>query len=383
MQIIIVDRRWARARTLNLSRWTLAIGAVATVSGLLMALAVLYAVTFRVAAEFRVPVLHDIVAFIMRDDVERANRFTRDNVSAMARTLGQMQAQLLRLDALGERVSKVAGIRPEEFNFRDLPGQGGVLASDARAMSLSELRREIDQAAESIEQRADYMDVIESELISNTVRNALLPQNTPVSEGFIGSRFGMRTDPFTGHYAMHSGVDFAAPQGTPIFAAAGGVVVGAGEHPAYGQLIRIDHGNELHTLYAHASKILVKIGDLVKRGQMIGRVGSTGRSTGPHLHFEVRVDDRPKNPAKFLAGVKPDSPLASLAARAERQRQASARASKALDKRMSAAQDAGAELPDASLAEHDPLSSKDADAKVSVAAPPAVSLHVAGSAQTP
>lgn len=315
MQIIIVDRRWAKARTLNVSRWTLALGSVAAVCTVLLAVAALYAITFRVATDFRVPVLHDIVAFIMRDEVDRANQFTRDNVSAMARKLGEMQAQLLRLDALGERVSKVAGIRPEEFNFKELPGRGGALPANARLMTIDELQTEIARSAQSIELRADYMDVIESEMLSNTVRNALLPRNTPVIEGFLGSGFGMRVDPFTGQYSMHSGVDFAAPMSTPIFAAAGGVVTRAETHPAYGNTIEIDHGNDLATLYAHASRLDVKVGDLVKRGQKIGAVGSTGRSTGPHLHFEVHVKGVPQNPSRFLAGVKPGTPLAPLVGR--------------------------------------------------------------------
>lgn len=315
MQIIIVDRRFAQARTLDVSRKTLVLAAVGASCAVLLAVIGLYAVTFRVAAGFKIPVLHDIVSFIMRDDVVRNEQFTRDNVAAMARKLGEMQAQLLRIDALGERVSKVAGIRPEEFNFREIPGRGGVIPADARAMTLAELQAELDRSAKSVEQRADYMNVIESELLSSTVRRALLPQNTPVSEGFVGSGFGLRSDPFTGQYAMHAGIDFAAPIGTPIFAAAGGVVVSVEMHPAYGNTMELDHGNDLRTLYAHASRIDMKPGDLVKRGQIIGAVGTTGRSTGPHLHFEVHHKGVPQNPAKFLASLKPGSPLAGLAAR--------------------------------------------------------------------
>jgi murein DD-endopeptidase MepM/ murein hydrolase activator NlpD len=318
VQIIIVDRRFAQARTLDVSRKTLVLATVGGAFGVLLAVIGLYAVTFRVGAGFKIPVLHDIVSFIMRDEVARHEQFTRDNVAAMARKLGEMQAQLLRLDALGERVSKVAGIRPEEFDFREIPGRGGAIPTDARAITLAELQAELDRSAKSVEQRADYMNVIESELMSGTVRRALLPQNTPVSEGFVGSSFGMRTDPFTGQYAMHAGIDFAAPVGTAIFAAAGGVVVSAEMHPAYGNTVEIDHGNDLRTLYAHASRIDVKPGDLVKRGQRIGSVGTTGRSTGPHLHFEVHHKGVPQNPAKFLASLKPGSPLASLGARTER-----------------------------------------------------------------
>lgn len=315
MQIIVVDPRLSRARTITVDRRMLLIAAAGLLSAVLAAVIGLYAVTFRAAAEVRIPLVHEIVTFIMRDEVARNEQFVRDNVTAMARKLGEMQAQLMRLDALGERVSKMSGIRPEEFSFKELPGRGGAEpTAGARAMTLAELQDELQRIARGVEHRADYMDVIESELVSAQVRRALLPQNTPVSEGFVGSGFGMRTDPFTGQLAMHAGVDFAAPIGTPIFAAAGGVVATAEANPVYGNSVQIDHGNGLSTLYAHASKLVVKTGDIVKRGQKIAEVGSTGRSTGPHLHFEVHVNGVPQNPAKFLLAQKAGSPFAALAA---------------------------------------------------------------------
>lgn len=315
MQIIVVDPRLSRARTITVDRPMLLIAAAGLLSAVLLAVVGLYAVTFRVAAEVRIPLVHEIVTFIMRDEVARNEQFVRDNVTAMARKLGEMQAQLMRLDALGERVSKMSGIRPEEFSFRELPGRGGAEpTTGSRAMTLAELQNELQRIARGVEHRADYMDVIESELVSAQVRRALLPQNTPVSEGFVGSGFGMRTDPFTGQLAMHAGVDFAAPTGTPIFAAAGGVVATAEANPVYGNSVQIDHGNGLSTLYAHASKLVVKTGDIVKRGQKIAEVGSTGRSTGPHLHFEVHVNGVPQNPSKFLLAQKAGSPFAPFAA---------------------------------------------------------------------
>jgi len=240
----------------------------------------------------------------------------RDNVTAMAKMLGEMEARLLRLDALGERVSKLAGIRPEEFNFRDIPGRGGAEASDSRPLSMDELQSQVQKIGAGVEKRADYMNVIESELVATQARNALLPRDAPLVAGFVGSGFGMRTDPFTGQLSMHSGTDFAAPTGTPIFAAAGGVVVSAEVHPDYGNMVEVDHGNGLSTLYGHASRLVVKVGDIVRKGQKVAEVGTTGRSTGPHLHFEVHVNGVPVNPAKYLASQKPGSPLASLGVQA-------------------------------------------------------------------
>lgn len=316
MQIILVDRRLKQAKTITLTGRTYALAMGGLVTAILLAVIGLYAVTLRISTEFRVPILHDMVEFVMRDEVARKDQFVRDNLSAMARKLGEMQAQLMRLDALGERVSKMSGIRPEEFNFKEMPGRGGADPGAGRAMSLEELNQEMERIAKGVGARADYMDVIESELMAAQVRRALLPQNTPVSEGFVGSGYGMRADPFTGAMAMHAGVDFAAPVGTPIYAAAGGVVAGAEFHPVFGNLVTVDHGNGLSTLYAHASKLHVKPGDIVKKGQRIADVGSTGRSTGPHLHFEVHVNGQPQNPARFLAQQRDGSPFGPIDAKA-------------------------------------------------------------------
>ncbi len=129
----------------------------------------------------------------------------------------------------------------------------------------------------------------------------MVPTQAPVHEAFMGSAFGWRSVPFTGRTALHTGIDFQADTGTPILSAAGGVVVAQEYHPAYGNMVEIDHGNDLVTRYAHASKVVVKKGDLIKRGQKLGEVGTTGHSTGPHLHLEVLVDGVPQNPQKFLA----------------------------------------------------------------------------------
>lgn len=313
MQLIFVDRRLARARTLNLSRATLAWGALLFLALVVTAVSVLYALTFRLAAQHDMPLVKQLVSTVMHDRLAQDERYLRDNVSSMARMVGEMQARLMRLDALGERVSKLAGIRPEEFDFRQIPGLGGAEPSASRPLTLAELQVEATRVAKGVDQRTDFMNVVESELVASAARSALLPRDTPVVEGFVGSGYGMRTDPFTGEYAMHAGIDFAAPVGTPIFAAAGGVVASAEVHPQFGNAVTIDHGNGLSTLYAHASRMLVKAGDIIHKGQQIALVGTTGRSTGPHLHFEVHVNGAPQNPARYLANLRPGSPLASLA----------------------------------------------------------------------
>ena len=311
MQIIVVDQRFSRAITLTLTPRKFWIAASAVLLMFVFSVTGLSVATLKAASEFRVPLLHDLAARLMRDETARNEQFVRDSINVMARKLGEMQAQLMRLDALGERVSRLAGIRPEEFNFKELPGRGGAEVS-GRPLTMNELKSELDRVARGVENRSDYMDVVESELMSARVRRALLPENTPVPEGFVGSGYGMRTDPITGEMAMHTGLDFAAPTGTPILAAAGGVVVSAEYHPMFGNAVTIDHGNHLSTLYAHASRMFVKPGDIVRRGQKIAEVGTTGRSTGPHLHFEVHVNGVPRNPARFLAAQSKDLPFAQL-----------------------------------------------------------------------
>jgi len=313
VQLIFVDRRLARARTLNLSRMTLLFAALGFISMIVAVVGGLYALTLRVAADRDVPVVKQLVALVMHDRLAQNEQYLRDNVSSMARMVGEMQARLVRLDALGERVSKLAGVRPDEFNFREIPGLGGASGASSRPLTVVELQNQAHSVGKSLDERTDFMNVVESELVASAARSALLPRDAPVVDGFVGSGFGMRTDPFTGELAMHTGIDFAAPVGTPIYAAAGGVIASAEPHPEFGNAVTIDHGNGLATLYAHSSRMIVKAGDIVRKGQIIAFVGTTGRSTGPHLHFEVHVNGVPQNPARYLAAVKPGSPLAGMA----------------------------------------------------------------------
>jgi murein DD-endopeptidase MepM/ murein hydrolase activator NlpD len=226
----------------------------------------------------------------------------RDNLDSMAAKLGQMQAQLLRLDSLSERVSTLAGIKPQEGAVDLRSGQGGrggpLLL--AQPQTLAELDEVLDRLARRLEFRSDALTALESQLLDERLRRSLLPTVTPILGNYMGSGFGWRVDPFVGVGAMHEGIDFVADIGTPVVAAAGGVVIWADKHPQYGNLVEIDHGNDFTTRYAHLSKILIKDGQVVKRGQNIALSGNTGRSTGPHLHFEVRLNGVAQNPLRFL-----------------------------------------------------------------------------------
>lgn len=268
---------------------------------LMLSAAGLYHWVFLKGAREGWPVIGALVRLVVKDEFEQRDRFMRENLDAMARRLGEMQARLVQLDALGERVSGLAGVNFAEFHSAG--GQGGALVS-GRSLSMEELQATLDDLEKNTGQHVDMLTVLESRLIDQKVRSMMIPTQQPLADGHLGSAFGWRIDPFTGRNALHTGLDFQAEPGTPILAAAGGVVVTQEVHPAYGNMVEIDHGNNLITRYAHASRVFVKQGDLVKRGQKIAAVGTTGRSTGPHLHFEVLVQGVPQDPGKFLAAGK-------------------------------------------------------------------------------
>ncbi|HEU4709325.1 MAG TPA: M23 family metallopeptidase, partial [Methylophilaceae bacterium] len=207
-----------------------------------------------------------------------------------------------RLDALSSRLAELAGLKEKDIKATvQPPGQGGPMVN-AYGLSETELKQDIDELMTQVEQRGDRLDLLESMLVQQSMRKNTMPSGKPVGVGYNSSSYGWRVDPFTGKMAFHEGLDFPATIGAPIYAAATGIVRTAEQTPDYGKLIKIDHGSGLETRYAHASALLVKVGDRVKKGQVIGLVGSTGRSTGPHLHFEVRLRGTPLDPRKYLQG---------------------------------------------------------------------------------
>ena len=302
MQIILISDRLAKTRSLSLSLPHLVLTAFAAVLVVLAGTAALYWLTLRYASETRIPVLERMLLAANEAEAARGRAFVQQNLNAMAVKLGEMQAQLTRLDALGERLSSVAGLRPQEFRMSEAPGLGGAAPTllPSQNLSLADFSDKLASLARNVETRNDMLGVLEAQLFEQAVKKRLLPTMMPVRAPYNASTFGRRVDPFTGEWAMHEGVDFVAEVGSPIVAAAGGVVVFSGHHPQYGYMVDVDHGNDLITRYAHSSKLFVKEGDVVQRGHKIAEVGSTGRSTGPHLHFEVRYRGAAQNPTKFL-----------------------------------------------------------------------------------
>src|SRR5262245_53152134 len=285
---------------------------MAALMAILCATVGLYWLTLRYAADARIPALQQLVLSANDAEAERAREFVQQNLNAMAVKLGEMQAQLTRLDALGERLSTLAGVLPQEFRLSEPPGLGGAQPTSVAPydLSLAEFNQRLAALSQSLENRADMLGVLDAQLFAQGLNKKLLPTMLPINAPYNASSFGMRIDPITGQQAMHEGIDFIADTGTSIVAAAGGVVQFAGYHPQYGHVIDIDHGNDLVTRYAHLSKMLVEEGMIVSRGRKIAEAGSSGRSTGPHLHFEVRFKGAPQNPARFLLAAKPQLPVA-------------------------------------------------------------------------
>ncbi len=297
MHIIITDGWLAKSRAVHLNGLRLvAAGALASVLLMLGAITT-YHWVFLEGVRQGWPGFASVARIVHQNEPDARDAYVRANLDAMARKLGEMQARMMQIDSLGERVAGLAGLNPAEFKAA---GAGGALVG-GRDLTLDELLGAMDDLEEVAGSRVDWLTVVESRLFDQKIQRTLVPTEQPVPGVRVGSPFGFRIDPITGRSALHTGLDFPADTGTPILAAAGGVVVVQQYHSAYGNMVEIDHGNELITRYAHASSVSVKKGDIVKRGQEIAKVGSTGRSTGPHLHFEVWMSGVPQDPQRFLA----------------------------------------------------------------------------------
>jgi len=292
----------AKARSYTITGPQLAFVAMLALLAVVSTAVLLNYLSLRYAVANNSPLLQAFLADAQAQESRKAQSYLRDSLNTMASKLGEMQAQLFKLNSVGERVSKLAGFKPQDFMFDATPTpKGGALVTTAPIeLSLDDLKFQIDELSKQVDDGSDKFGVLESMMTEAHVRKQLLPTALPVGAGLYSSNFGWRIDPFTGFNAFHEGVDFMGDIGTPIRAAAGGVVITSELHPQYGNMLEIDHGNDLVTRYGHASKRTVKVGDVVLRGSKIGEVGNTGRSTGPHLHFEVRLRGVAQNPARFL-----------------------------------------------------------------------------------
>lgn len=230
---------------------------------------------------------------------------TQSHLDAYAKQIGELQARILRLDAQNQRLAKLAGIKSgsepisERTPINEFNGQGGPLVKDV-PLTEDDLRETISQMSLDLDNRDEYQGKIEAKLLLNSVLREMLPNSSPIEVAFSSSSYGWRIDPLNGHRAFHEGLDFPAATGTAVFAAADGIVTQATQTADYGQLLKIEHGGGLETRYAHNSRLLVKAGERVLKGQKIALVGNSGRSTGPHLHYEIRLNGNALDPREYL-----------------------------------------------------------------------------------
>lgn len=236
--------------------------------------------------------------------LEEVTQNAKENMDALALRLGKLQAHIIRLDALGQRLTQMADLENGEFNFDQPPAQGGPMSKaddpDLTPIEVPDFLKSLNALTAQIEDRDQQLGVLEEMMMTRNLQAEVVPAGRPIKRGWLSSYYGMRTDPFTGHLAHHSGIDFAGKMDSDVVAVAAGVVTYAGPRSGYGNLVQINHGKGYATRYGHNHKLLVKVGDTVKKGQVIAKMGSTGRSTGPHVHFEVLVNGRHVNPKKYI-----------------------------------------------------------------------------------
>jgi len=234
---------------------------------------------------------------LQRQLINQTRFNARADIDALAARLGEIQAHAMRLNALGQKLVTIAKLDRGEFDFEQNPGLGG---PDEPGMQEMDFGSEIDSVIAELEDREQQLSVLENILISSHMEVEVFPAGRPIKRGWISSYYGTRTNPFTGKLQFHKGMDFAAKSGSDVLAVAGGVVTWSSKRYGYGNLVEINHGNGYITRYGHNKTNLVAVGDTVKKGQIISHMGSTGRSTGPHVHFEVMKNGRQINPQKFV-----------------------------------------------------------------------------------
>jgi murein DD-endopeptidase MepM/ murein hydrolase activator NlpD len=234
--------------------------------------------------------------------IDEVTKNAEENMNALALRLGKLQAHVIRLDALGSRLTSMAKLDGGEFNFSQSPAQGGpVAASELSAeMQVPDFMTSLKNLSQQLDDRNQQLSVLETLMMNRNLQAEVMPAGRPITRGWLSSYFGIRTDPFNGRRVHHKGVDFAGKMGSDVVSVAAGVVTYSGKRSGYGNLVEINHGNGYSTRYGHSSELLVKVGDTVKKGQKVAKMGTSGRSTGPHVHFEVLLNGRAVNPKKYI-----------------------------------------------------------------------------------
>ena len=307
MNIIFVGRNHGKSKTYQLGNKQLVI--VAALFVLLMAVLVFsgYRLQTWVAGEAESTLDKEIIVGWQQDinaqkkQVTKIKRAAQEKVDALTLRMGDMQARLLRLDALGQRLTEVAKLKNGEFDFSASPALGG--PTDAKlgeSYVLPGIVESLDQIDRQLTDSEQQLEVIDALFVSRKTQEELFIAGRPITWGWMSSAYGYRTDPFSGKRAWHAGVDFAGKEDSDIIAVASGVVTYSGDRYGYGNLVEVNHGGGFTTRYAHCKELKAKVGDIVDKGQVLASMGSTGRSTGPHVHYEVRKNGKVINPKKYI-----------------------------------------------------------------------------------
>ena len=234
-------------------------------------------------------------------EIQTIRHTAQADLDALTLRIGQLQAQMLRLNALGSRLVSQGNLGSGEFDFSSQPAMGGPQdALPGRSVPFNDFIGMLDDLDQELGDREQQLSVLESVLLSRSLSERVMPSGRPITDGWLSSRFGKRNDPFTGKRAHHKGLDFAGKKGSDVVAVGDGVITWSGRRSGYGNLVEINHGNGYATRYGHNQRNLVKVGDTVKKGELIALMGSSGRSTGPHVHFEVLRNGKAVNPSRYI-----------------------------------------------------------------------------------
>ncbi|WP_096085328.1 M23 family metallopeptidase [Agaribacterium haliotis] len=304
MRLIVVSKRYGSTRSINLGAWARAVLGVCLVGfpvGAGLMAWQLFAQQDNKLLDKQSRQAWVATLEQQQNQVEQAQREAEKTLAALTLRASELQARLVRLDALGERLTTMAKLDKGEFDFSQPPAVGGPEASanpgENPGPSLTDT---LERLALQIDDRQQQLSTLEALLADRKLQSDVFLAGRPIKKGWMSSRYGRRTDPFTGGADWHAGVDFAAKENSDVVAVAAGVVTWSADRYQYGKMVEINHGNGFVTRYGHCKKLLVKAGDIVKKGQTIALVGSTGRSTGPHVHFEVHKNGRTVDPASYI-----------------------------------------------------------------------------------
>lgn len=303
MKVIIVSGKHGQSRSMSLGRWTHALLSLCLV---LAPLGMGAVIGYSLANDDEVLDHQALMALKEHNSREKqalisAREEADQQLQALTLKMAAMQARLVRLDALGERITSMAKLDKGEFDFSQTPALGGPAGEDlGTSFEQPDFVEAIDHLVQRLDDREQQLEILESLMANRKIQDDIFLAGRPIRKGWMSSHFGHRADPFNGRVAMHEGVDFAGKLGSEIIAVASGVVTWSGERYGYGMMVEINHGDGYMTRYAHNQENRVKVGDIVKKGQVIALMGSSGRSTGPHVHFEVYKQGHPVNPAAYI-----------------------------------------------------------------------------------